>query len=162
MSHTAAIKMQKPASTARAYDNFEKSLFARKRELEARIATLLGDVSAQTEPEDEGGIAIDNYSKDWAAANLERSRRTLREVDTALARIKQGNYGVCDVCNISIPKARLEALPWARVCVSCAERTAQTLFVSSRRGRAEGAGLLPRLSALQLSRRAFWTRGLSG
>ncbi|MFY9691679.1 MAG: TraR/DksA C4-type zinc finger protein [Candidatus Acidiferrales bacterium] len=126
MSHTAAIKMQKPASTARAYDNFEKSLFARKRELEARIATLLGDVSAQTEPEDEGGIAIDNYSKDWAAANLERSRRTLREVDTALARIKQGNYGVCDVCNISIPKARLEALPWARVCVSCAERTAQT------------------------------------
>jgi RNA polymerase-binding transcription factor len=124
MSHTAAIKIQK-AQTARTYDNFEKTLLARKRELEARIATLLGDVSAQSEPEDEGGVAIENYSKDWAAANLERSRRTLREVDAALVRIKQGNYGVCDVCNISIPKARLEALPWARVCVGCAERNGQ-------------------------------------
>jgi RNA polymerase-binding protein DksA len=125
MSHTAAIKIQK-AATGRAYDNFEKSLLARKRELETRIAALLGDVSAQREPEDEGGIAIENYSKDWAAASLERSRRTLREVDAALVRIKQGHYGVCDLCNISIPKARLEALPWARVCVSCAERNAQT------------------------------------
>jgi len=125
MSHTAAIKLPK-APTSRTYDHFEKSLLARKRELETRIAVLLGDVSAQSEPEDEGGVAIENYSKDWAAANLERSRRTLREVDAALVRIKQGNYGVCDVCNISIPKARLEALPWARVCVGCAERNAQT------------------------------------
>jgi DnaK suppressor protein len=124
MSHTAAIKIQK-APTARTNDNFEKLLLARKRELEARIGALLGDVSAQSEPEDEGGIAIENYSKDWAAASLERSRRTLSEVDAALVRIKQGSYGVCDVCNISIPKARLEALPWARVCVSCAERNAQ-------------------------------------
>jgi len=124
MSHTAAIKIQK-ASTARTNDNFEKALLARKRELEARIGVLLGDVSAQSEPEDEGGIAIDNYSKDWAAAALERSRRTLSEVEAALDRIKQGNYGVCDVCHIAIPKARLEALPWARVCVSCAERNAQ-------------------------------------
>ncbi|HEX4002423.1 MAG TPA: TraR/DksA C4-type zinc finger protein [Candidatus Acidoferrales bacterium] len=124
MSHTAAIKIQK-VPAGRAYDHFEKSLLGRKRELEARIGALLGDVSAQREPEDEGGVAIENYSKDWAAAALERSRRTLTEVDAALERIKQGNYGVCDVCHISIPKARLEALPWARVCVSCAERNAQ-------------------------------------
>jgi DnaK suppressor protein len=124
MSHTAPARIQK-APAARSYDHFEKALLSRKRELDARIGDLLEDVAAQSEPEDEGGVAIDAYSKDWAAAALERARRTLSEVEAALVRIKERDYGVCDVCHISIPRARLEALPWARLCVSCADRNAQ-------------------------------------
>jgi DnaK suppressor protein len=124
MSHTATVRIQKVA-TARSYDPFEKALLARKRELDARIGNLLEDVVAQSEPEDEEGVAIESYSRDWAAAALERARGTLNEVEAALVRIKEGGYGVCDVCHISIPKARLEALPWARLCVGCAEPNAQ-------------------------------------
>lgn len=121
MSHAAIARIHKE-ETVRSYDNVEKALLLRRRELNARIADLLGDVAAQHEPDDEGDLAIRNYSKDWAAAALDRARRTLGEVEAALARIKAGDYGVCEVCDNSIPKARLEALPWARLCVSCAER----------------------------------------
>jgi RNA polymerase-binding transcription factor len=124
MSHTATARIGK-APTARSYDAFEKALLIRKRELTARIADLLGDVAIRAEPDDEGDVAIQNYSTDWAAAALDRARRTLTEVDAALARIKAGRYGVCDVCHMSIPRARLEALPWARLCVNCAERNAE-------------------------------------
>jgi DnaK suppressor protein len=122
MSHTAAAARTYKTQTLRSYDHFETALLTRKRELDARIGDLLGDVVGRGEPDDEGGVAIQNYSKDWAAAALERARRTLNEVEAALVRIKAGDYGVCDACHISIPRARLEALPWARLCVSCAER----------------------------------------
>ena len=124
MSHTATAKISRAPAT-RSYDTFEKALLLRKRELNARIADLLGDVAAQGEPDDEGDVAIENYSKDWAAAALDRARRMLNEVEAALARIKAGKYAVCDVCHMSIPRARLEALPWARLCVGCAERNAR-------------------------------------
>ena len=124
MSHTAAARINK-APTARNYDAFEKALLLRKRELNVRIADLLDDVAVKAEPDDEGDVAIQNYSTDWAAAALDRARRTLSEVEAALARIKAGDYGVCSVCHMSIPKARLEALPWARLCLGCAERNAE-------------------------------------
>ncbi len=124
MSHTATATISRTPAI-RSYDAFEKVLRLRKRELQARIADLLGEVAVKAEPDDEGDAAIQNYSTDWAAAALDRARRTLREVDAALARIKAGDYGVCDVCHMSIPRARLEALPWARLCVGCAERNAE-------------------------------------
>jgi DnaK suppressor protein len=124
MSHTAAVRINK-APAARSYDAFEKALVLRKRELNARIADLLDDVTVQGEPDDEGDVAIQNYSTDWAAAALERARRTLGEVEAALDRIRTGDYGVCDMCHMSIPRARLDALPWARLCVGCAERNAE-------------------------------------
>jgi DnaK suppressor protein len=56
------------------------------------------------------------------AATLERERRTLKEIESALIRKENGEYGTCDSCGASIPKVRLEALPWARLCIRCAEQ----------------------------------------
>ncbi len=50
--------------------------------------------------------------------------RLLRAIEEAFARIRQGTYGVCVVCNQRIAKARLEAVPWTRVCRECTERQA--------------------------------------
>ena len=55
-------------------------------------------------------------------ATLDREMRTLEEIKDALSRIREGKYGVCGSCDERIPDARLEALPWARVCLRCAER----------------------------------------
>lgn len=121
MGHAVAVKAR-TAKVARTHEYFEKVLLSRKRELEARISDLLADVVTDGEPEDEGGIAIQNYSKDWAAATLDRTRRMLIDVESALARIESGDYGACATCHMSIPAARLEALPWARLCIQCAER----------------------------------------
>jgi DnaK suppressor protein len=45
----------------------------------------------------------------------------LRLIEEALDRIHSGDYGVCLACEEKIPLKRLQALPWARYCVSCQE-----------------------------------------
>ena len=51
------------------------------------------------------------------------SARRFHEVDAALARIGAGTYGRCGACGGPIAEARLEALPWASLCIEC-QRTA--------------------------------------
>jgi DnaK suppressor protein len=108
----------------RNYSQFGKTLLEQRQQLADRIRERLGDVISERMPDDEGAVAIESYTKDLTAATLNRERQTLREVEAALARLQAGNYGVCDSCSVLIPKARLEALPWARLCVNCAERSA--------------------------------------
>jgi len=45
----------------------------------------------------------------------------LREMDEALDRLRDGTYGTCLDCGTSITQKRLEAVPWARYCVTCQE-----------------------------------------
>ncbi|GAA0617208.1 hypothetical protein GCM10009547_19240 [Sporichthya brevicatena] len=54
-----------------------------------------------------------------AARLLAAARRQLEETEAALKRLDEGKYGICDGCRLPIPPARLEALPAARLCVSC-------------------------------------------
>jgi len=53
------------------------------------------------------------------------SERRLHEVDAALARIGAGTYGRCGACGGSIAEARLEALPWASLCIECQRAAGQ-------------------------------------
>jgi DnaK suppressor protein len=48
--------------------------------------------------------------------------RLLRAIEEALARMRRGTYGVCTTCKHPISKARLEAVPWTRLCKQCKER----------------------------------------
>lgn len=50
---------------------------------------------------------------------LAAARRQLDETEAALRRLDQNAYGVCEGCRLPIPAGRLEALPAARLCVSC-------------------------------------------
>ena len=43
----------------------------------------------------------------------------LAEIDAALKRIEEGTYGICTNCGKEIPVDRLEALPWATLCIDC-------------------------------------------
>ncbi len=67
---------------------------------------------------------------DWARADTEaelqiqrRQSHThlMRAIEEALARINRGSFGVCEVCKDPISRARLEAVPWTRVCRPCKE-----------------------------------------
>ena len=46
----------------------------------------------------------------------------LREIEDALERLRDGSYGTCQDCGMPVSRKRLEAIPWARFCVSCQER----------------------------------------
>lgn len=56
-----------------------------------------------------------------AAALVERDKGLIAELRTALERIDQGTYGVCDRCEEEIAQKRLEAVPWATLCRDCQE-----------------------------------------
>ncbi len=51
-----------------------------------------------------------------------RLKALLVEVDRAIQKLDAGTYGYCDICNIQIDPARLEALPQAILCVSCRQK----------------------------------------
>lgn len=48
--------------------------------------------------------------------------KILQAIEEALERIEKGTYGVCRDCGEPIAPARLNAIPWTRVCISCKEK----------------------------------------
>ena len=61
----------------------------------------------------------DAYDRDFALSLLSQEQDALFEIDEALKRIAKGTYGVCEMSGKQIPKARLEARPFARFTVEC-------------------------------------------
>ena len=61
----------------------------------------------------------DAYDRDFALSLLSQEQDALYEIDQALKRIEVGTYGVCEMSGKSIPRARLEAIPFARFTVEC-------------------------------------------
>jgi RNA polymerase-binding transcription factor DksA len=56
----------------------------------------------------------DNYEIENTLGLMDSERKLLREIDEALDRIEEGTYGTCEGSGKLIPKARLEAIPWAK------------------------------------------------
>jgi DnaK suppressor protein len=82
--------------------------------------------------EDETGELVsgsaDQHMADTATETVDREidytleesdGRLLTAIDEALARIEAGTYGVCVNCGAQIPPERLEAMPWATLCIEC-------------------------------------------
>ena len=61
----------------------------------------------------------DAYDRDFALSLLSQEQDALYEIDQALKRIELGSYGICEMSGKSIPRARLEAIPFARFTVEC-------------------------------------------
>ena len=61
----------------------------------------------------------DAYDRDFALSLLSQEQDALYEIDQALKRIELGTYGVCEMSGKHIPRARLEAIPFARFTVEC-------------------------------------------
>ena len=61
----------------------------------------------------------DAYDRDFALSLLSQEQDALYEIDQALKRIELGSYGICEMSGKQIPRARLEAIPFARFTVEC-------------------------------------------
>jgi len=61
----------------------------------------------------------DAYDRDFALSLLSQEQDALYEIDQALKRIELGTYGICEMSGKPIPRARLEAIPFARFTVEC-------------------------------------------
>jgi DnaK suppressor protein len=96
----------------------------RRRELEAELATLtevprdpMSAVSFGKRIGDGTTEAVERLNTVGAANAI---AATLEDVDRAIAKLADGTYGSCDRCGVTIPDERLEAIPWAALCVRCA------------------------------------------
>lgn len=61
----------------------------------------------------------DSFEQEMTIGFMETEGEELKEIEEALTRIRDDRYGVCESCYKSIPKSRLEAIPYARLCVPC-------------------------------------------
>ena len=66
--------------------------------------------------------ASDAFEQAKELSLLQNAERVLAQVDAALARFEQGVYGICERCGEYIDPARLKALPYATLCMSCQQR----------------------------------------
>jgi RNA polymerase-binding protein DksA len=79
-----------------------------------------GDLS--TMPIHMADIGSDTFEQDFTLTLMESEEKTLHKIEQALSRIDEGTYGTCENCGESIPKARLQVIPFALQCVSCARK----------------------------------------
>jgi DnaK suppressor protein len=102
--------------------------------LESRMAESQR-VLTSAEQETRAYAARHADSADQAAAEYERqtlahkadiARQTIRRLEDALKRMKQGSFGECAHCGGEIEVKRLDAIPWARYCVKCQEAREQS------------------------------------
>jgi RNA polymerase-binding transcription factor len=99
---------------------YRKLLLEKREELISRLYERRSQIVADREPDDEGAFALQDVIKDLALTNMEREIHTLSEVELSLRLLESGQYGLCGSCGDQIPTARLQALPWTRICVVCA------------------------------------------
>jgi len=107
-------------------DELYTELIALRGELQEQIADM--DTRADLE---EGGTGYTNHPADDATEVLDQTvnqsayqaaQGRLRDVEDALARYEAGTYGICENCGQEIDIARLEAIPYTRFCLRCAEQ----------------------------------------
>ncbi len=79
-----------------------------------------GDLS--TMPIHMADIGSDNFEQEFTLSLMENEGVTLEQIESSLERIEEGSYGQCEECGVKIPKARLNAIPYATLCVRCAEQ----------------------------------------
>jgi RNA polymerase-binding protein DksA len=71
------------------------------------------------DPKDLADVASDDIDRKMIEALGSQELKRLKLIDSALTRIKQGKYGLCIKCGKHIPQDRLEAIPYALMCIEC-------------------------------------------
>jgi DnaK suppressor protein len=109
-------------------DRFREALLEERQRVAAAIENLhtespgsLTDESGEETAYDNhlGDTATETYDRELGYTLEENSEHVLSEIDAALKRIEAGTYGICTNHGEQIPEERLEALPWATLCIDC-------------------------------------------
>jgi DnaK suppressor protein len=109
-------------------DRFRDALLEERSRISAALdnlheetaGTLYDDAGEETAYDNHlGDTATETYDRELDYTLEENSEHLLGEIDAALKRIDEGTYGICTNCGEQIPAERLEARPWATLCIDC-------------------------------------------
>ncbi len=132
-----AAAKKKKYLTKKELAEFQRLLLLKRREIVGDVNNMEGEALKKSRLDATGDlssmpihmadIGTDNYEQEFALGLMDSEIKLLREIDEALMRIEEGTYGICEGTGEPIPKARLEAQPWARYCVEFARKLEQGL-----------------------------------
>jgi DnaK suppressor protein len=110
---------------------FKDALMSRREGLVGQVQAAEAysrerDAEATQDPAD---MAANAYTKELLMSMSTNDRQLLESIDAALYRIADGDYGKCDHCGEPIQDKRLEAVPWARHCLTCQDLNERGLLI---------------------------------
>jgi len=118
--------------TKKELKDFQKIILKKKEALLDDLQHITDDTLKKSQKDASGDIsgytyhmadvATDNYDREFSLGLASSERKALYELDDALKRIEDGTFGFCDDCKELISKARLKAVPSARLCIKCQEK----------------------------------------
>ena len=115
---------------------YRRSLLALRARLTGNLSHLAEEALRTAGGESSGSLSntpihmadlgTDNFEQEFTLSLMQNEEQVLQEIREALDRIDHATFGKCEECHNPIPKARLQALPYARHCVSCARKLQQS------------------------------------
>jgi DnaK suppressor protein len=110
--------------TSKELEHFRDLLFQKRRELVGDMGQMEREALRSASgsnlsnlPLHMADMGTDNYEQEFTLGLVEKERNLLREINSALAKIMDGTYGICEGTGKPISKVRLEAQPWARFSI---------------------------------------------
>ena len=115
-------------------EQFRKQLETRQQELRRTVTRTEEDgrIADAEAAQDIADRAANSYTKEFLFSQSNNDRQLLNMINSALERIREGNFGECISCGNEINAKRLEAVPWTRYCIACQERMEQGAMEESR------------------------------
>jgi RNA polymerase-binding transcription factor len=106
-------------------EDIKQRLLALRKHTRDRLHALDADVHHTKEPveKDFAEQATQRENDDVLHSLDEEAKQTLIRIDNALQRLQAGEYGICIRCGVEIPQPRLKVVPYAELCVACADKS---------------------------------------
>ncbi|HET9322533.1 MAG TPA: TraR/DksA C4-type zinc finger protein [Gaiellaceae bacterium] len=115
VEHFRTLLVEKREAVTAALDNLQRE---NSRSLEEETGELVSGSADQHLAD----TATETVEREIGSTLEEHDERLLVAIDDALRRIEDGIYGKCVNCGAPIPEERLEAMPWATLCIDCKRR----------------------------------------
>jgi DnaK suppressor protein len=103
---------------------YRKALLEKKQDLERSIG-MKGMLTGEAPTDGHGDFADRSAAANEEEISIQLKQtdaKLLRAIEDALQRVEAGTYGLCVECEEEISTARLKAVPWTKVCISCKEK----------------------------------------
>ena len=117
---TSANKNKNPVFKGKEKKYYEKLVDLRDHFIDqVRTISAQSLSSSKQAGEELADIGSDNFIRETKLKLMSEEGKTIQAIQEAIQRLKTGEYGVCMDCDQKIQEGRLEALPYARLCVKC-------------------------------------------
>ncbi len=119
-------------------EEFKQQLLSKRHELLEDRSQLEDEGLSKTSKSDKTGditsvhthmadMSADMFQQEVELGRLEREGQEIREIDAAIEKIENGEFGICELNGEEISKERLHAIPWTRYCIECESKREKSI-----------------------------------